>query len=137
MSATDKKLMSMFEEQLEVLKTFQNEFSQGLNELRQGQGELQQRLNELQQGQAETNQRLDKLDADLNEVKADLHETKILIENETNRNIRILIDGFVIKGDRLDYIQPIVEKLEEDVSVVQSVILRHSKDINNLKAATG
>ena len=86
MTDVEKQIISMLAEQsktLGILVQGQEELRQETKELRQGLEEIRQETKELRQGQTETNQRLDKLEAEVS-------ETKILLENETNRNINIL-----------------------------------------------
>ena len=64
------------------------------------------------------------MQSDLSEVKISLADTKervILIENEHGQKLGMLLDGHKFVLDKLEKIQPAVERHEEDISLVKAV----------------
>ena len=129
--------MAKVEEEFAVISKMLETLVQGQEELRQGQIETNQRLDKLESDVSDLRTDVNDLKSEVSHLKTDLSETKILIENETNRNIRVIADGHVIIVDKLGCMHSTVDKLVEDVSVIKSVVSSHSKDINTLKVAMG
>ena len=97
--------------------------------------ELKQDMAEVKQDVAKLKLDVTGLKQDMAEVKQDISNIKVKLENETNKHIQIIAEGHIDIIRRLDYIQPIVENLEDDVAVIKSVVTGHSKEITLLKSA--
>ena len=93
------------------------------------------KVDRLEQGQAELKADVSRLEQGQTKLKADVSGIKILLENEIEPNIRIIAEGHLDITRRLDHIQPIVENLEEDVSVIKVVVSEHSRYIVALRDA--
>ena len=79
------------------------------------------------------------LNVDVETLKDDVVETKeriILMEQNNKQQHGALHDGFKLVYDKLKPVPPAVDNLQEDVSVIKSVVMSHSQDINILKVAT-
>ena len=72
---------------------------------------------------------------DVSALKDDVSAIKVKIENVIEKNIQILAEGHAVLNRKLDYVIPIVEKLEEDVDVIKLAVSSNSADINRLKSA--
>jgi hypothetical protein len=75
------------------------------------------------------NQRMDSLEQGLNSMK-------MTLENETNKNIQLLVEGHMQNADKLQQLNSIVEDVEYlklKTDVVEGVTRLHSYDINHLK----
>jgi len=115
-----------------------------VEELKQGQARLETKVagietdvEELKQGQARLEIKVAGLETKVTnlEIKVTRLETnlsgfKVILENETERNIRIIAEGHEAIVHRLDTIQPVVEILEEDVSIIKGAVSSHFQIIN-------
>jgi len=110
------------------------DLKQGQVKLEQGQTKLVIDMEELKQDMSDVKVDVAGLKQDIIEVKQDVTNIKVKLENETNKHIQIIAEGHIDIIRRLDYIQPIVETLEDDVAVIKSVVTGHSKEINILKS---
>ena len=115
-----EKILSM----LETLTSIVVQTQSDVVDLKQGVARIEQRMDRLEQRQ-------DRLEADI----ADIKERIILMENDHGRALGALLDGHKFTVDKLDYIHPATTRLEEDVTLIKTVVITHSKDINILKAA--
>ena len=145
----EDRILLMLEKQSILLEQMQGDIS----DLKQGQAETNQRLDKLEtkvgkleQGQA----KLEQGQAKLEQGQAKLEQGQAKLEKETTRirqsvaqievsygeKLGLLMDGQNLIYDKLEPIPAAVEILQEDVAVIKSVIIGHSKDINLLKTAT-
>jgi|GEM_PF-3509672 len=72
--------------------------------------------------------------ASFEEIITDIRHRIILMENEFGKKIGLLLDGHVLMAEKLDPLPEAVEKLQEDVSIIKKVLVKHSGDINELKS---
>jgi len=131
----ENEILQQILSELKDLKEGQNKLEQGYVKLEQGQAKLVSDMAEVKQDVAELKIDVVELKIDMAEVKQDVSNIKIKLENETNKHVRLIAEGHVDIIRRLDYIQPIVENLEDDVAVIKSVVTDQSKEINVLKNA--
>ena len=127
--------VSSIEEGQARLEKRQTKLEEGQSRLEEGQARLEKRQTKLEQGQAETNQRIDKIEMDVAYVKENLSHTKILIEHDTNRLIRLVSEKQDVMDDKINQIQPDVKELKGDFSLVKSVVSTNVREIKNLKMA--
>ncbi|NLK37960.1 MAG: hypothetical protein GX299_07740 [Epulopiscium sp.] len=77
-----------------------------------------------------------RLTQEIKELKMEVKEIKMTLENETNKNIQLLVEGHMQNADKLqqlDAIKDDVEYLKLKTDVVEGVTKLHSYDINHLK----
>ncbi|MCL2602964.1 MAG: hypothetical protein FWD90_00625 [Defluviitaleaceae bacterium] len=82
----------------------------------------------LKQGQASLEQKV-------SNMKHEISGIKVIIENEIDKNIRMLAEGHGDVVRRLDYLTPIVEGTAEDVSVIKAVVSSHSRKFTAIREA--
>ncbi|MCL2499926.1 MAG: hypothetical protein FWE90_06265 [Defluviitaleaceae bacterium] len=68
-------------------------------------------------------------------IKHEISGIKVIIENEIDKNIRMLAEGHLDLVRRLDYITPIVENRAEEVSVITAVVSSHSRKFAAIREA--
>ncbi|HOV41773.1 MAG TPA: hypothetical protein PLM59_08275 [Oscillospiraceae bacterium] len=64
-------------------------------------------------------QRLDKVEQRLDKVEYRLDKVELTLENETNKNIKLLAEGHIDVVNRLDKLERKVEDIEDTVSVLK------------------
>jgi predicted nuclease with TOPRIM domain len=74
------------------------------------------------------------LDDKVDVLTDEIHFTNVLIENETNRHVRFIAEGHMDIQRRINKVEPLTEKHEEDISVIKAVISCHSDEIKELQA---
>ncbi len=114
--------------------------------------ETKEVLNAVKEMFSVLNGKIDSLDNQMKEVKQEVtdlkqrvvsvenHVIKIetSLENETNHNIKLLVDGHIQNADKLeklDKIEDDVEYIKLKTDVLEAVTKVHSFDINHLKKA--
>jgi archaellum component FlaC len=75
---------------------------------------------------------MDRLEDRQEKLTNSVNGLKIHIENETDKNIQILIEQYNPNVERLDDSVKRVEKLEFDVDSIKKVVISHSHEINKL-----
>ena len=70
---------------------------------------------------------------DVKRTRSDISNVKIILENVIEPHIRLIAEGHTGIAQRLDYIEPLVENLAEDVAVIKAVVSSHSGKINALR----
>ena len=120
-----------------------------LDELEKNQALIEQTLKRAVTELSEVKGELSEVKGELSEVKGDvsdlkiglaqtnkkLSETIILIENETNKEIKIVSEQYTGIAKKLDDIRRMAEKTHEDVAVMKMVLSAHDREIHALKTA--
>ena len=137
----ENEILQQILSELKDLKQGQVKLEQGqtklvidMEELKQDMSDVKVDVAGLKQDMSNVKVDVAGLKQDIIEVKQDVTNIKVKLENETNKHIQIIAEGHIDIIRRLDYIQPIVETLEDDVAVIKSVVTGHSKEINILKS---
>ena len=132
----------MQEETKEVLGVVKEMFEMLSNQIKEVKFDLENQIKEvkfdLENQIKEVKQEVDELKQRVTNVEARVVKIETALENETNRNIRILVDGHIQnaeKLDKLDNIENDVEHIKLKTDVLESVTRLHSFDINHLKKA--
>ena len=79
-----------------------------------------------------TNAKFDSLHQELEEVKKQTARTASILENETNRNVQLLAEGYKPLIERVESLADDVEVIKFDVDIVKKVVTTHSKELNKL-----
>lgn len=107
-----------------IIQLIQN-VSQKIDGLEEGLNDLDKRIDGLEI-------RMDRLEDRQEKLTNSVNGLKIHIENETDKNIQILIEQYNPNVERLDDSVKRVEKLEFDVDSIKKVVISHSHEINEL-----
>lgn len=81
------------------------------------------------------NQHVEKLPSMEHEICAlreEIHDLKLHIENETDKNIRLLAENYVPAAKRYEAVIPKLEIIESDIDIMKKVITEHSKKLRAL-----
>ncbi len=81
------------------------------------------------------NQHVEKLPSMEHEICAlreEIHDLKLHIENETDKNIRLLAENYVPAAKRYEAAIPKLEIIESDIDIMKKVITEHSKKLRAL-----
>ena len=73
-------------------------------------------------------ERFDKIDEKITKIETTL-------ENETNKNIKLLSEGYLPMAEDVHQLKDDVEVVKFDVDIVKKVVTTHSTQINQLKKA--
>ena len=112
----------MNEETKEVLNVVKDMFEVLTGQIKEMKSDLQNQIKEVKNEVAEVKQRITKIETSL--------------ENETNRNIKLLVDGHIQNANKLkklDKIEEDVEISKTDIDVIKKAITTYSSQINQLK----
>ncbi|HHT88196.1 MAG TPA: hypothetical protein GX002_04210 [Clostridiales bacterium] len=110
-----------------IIQLIQN-VSQKIDGLEEGLNDLDKRIDGLDGLEI----RMDRLEDRQEKLTNSVNGLKIHIENETDKNIQILIEQYNPNVERLDDSVKRVEKLEFDVDSIKKVVISHSHEINKL-----
>ena len=133
---TEEKILSLLEfmaQDIGDLKQDVGHLKQDVGHLKQDVSHLKQDVGNLKQDVGHLKQGQERLENEMATIKENVTATRVVIENEVERNIRFLADGHMGVVQRLDRIEPVVENIEDDVSVIKAAVSSHSSDINKLK----
>jgi len=87
------------------------------------------------------NQKFTNLNQEVTNLKQELAVIKrsvILIENDHGKKIGALFDGYQLLSEKIDRMMPLVEKIpqmQDDISIIKSVVTRHAGIFNAMRAA--
>jgi uncharacterized coiled-coil DUF342 family protein len=87
------------------------ELRQEVNELREEVNELREEVNELREDVNELREEVNELREDVNELKRRVTKIETTLENETNRNIRILAEGYAVHTEKLAQLTELTEQV--------------------------
>ena len=79
-----------------------------------------------------------KLSAQMDMIASDVTNMKITLENETNKKIQFLAEGFqsVPKiSEKVDSLAEDMETVKSDIEIVKKVVTTHSTELNKLGIA--
>lgn len=117
-------MFSVLNSKIDSLDTQMKEVKQEVTDLKREVTDLKQRVTNVENRVVNVENRIIKIETSL--------------ENETNRNIKLLVDGHIQNADKLeklDKIEDDVEYIKLKTDVLDAVTKVHSFDINHLKKA--
>lgn len=83
----------------------------------------------------DVNSRFDAIQQELAEVKTQTTKTATILENETNKNVQLLAEGYKPLANDVNQIKEDVDVVKFDVDIVKKVVTTHSTELNQLKMA--
>ncbi len=119
----------MNEETKEVLNVVKDMFEVLTGQMKEMKSDLQNQIKEVKNEVAE-------IKNEVAEVKQRITKIETSLENETNRNIKLLVDGHIQNANKLEKLDKIEEDVEiskTDIDVIKKAITTHSSQINQLK----
>ncbi len=133
----------MNEETKEVLNVVKDMFEVLTGQMKEMKSDLQNQIKEVKNEVAEIKNEVAEIKNEVAEIKNEVAEVKQRItkietslENETNRNIKLLVDGHIQNANKLEKLDKIEEDVEiskTDIDVIKKAITTHSSQINQLK----
>ena len=72
---------------------------------------------------------------EIKDVKKRVVNIETTLENETNKNIQLLAEGYKPLTDSVNQIKEDVDIVKFDVDIVKKVVTTHSTELNQLKKA--
>ena len=111
----------MFSTLNEKIDSSQNEFKSGL-------AELQSHISDVENN----------LSVQMDTVASDVSNMKVSLENETNKKIQLLAEGFQTVpelSEKVDSLSKDMEVVKFDVDIVKKVVTTHSTELNKLGVA--
>lgn len=81
------------------------------------------------------NNKIDVIGNDVSELKQRVTKIETTLENETNRNIRLLAEGLTPLPDKVNRLSDDMEVVKFDVDIVKKVVTTHSSQIDKLRQA--
>ena len=102
---------------------------------------LEDKVENVTEEVANLNQKFTNLNQEVTNLKQELAVIKrsvILIENDHGKKIGALFDGYQLLSEKIDRMMPLVEKIpqmQDDISIIKSVVTRHAGIFNAMRAA--
>ena len=72
---------------------------------------------------------------EIKDIKKRVVNIETTLENETNKNIQLLAEGYKPLTDSVNQIKEDVDIVKFDVDIVKKVVTTHSTELNQLKKA--
>ena len=126
----------MNEETKEVLNVVKDMFEVLTGQMKEMKSDLQNQIKEVKNEVAEIKNEVAEIKNEVAEVKQRITKIETSLENETNRNIKLLVDGHIQNANKLEKLDKIEEDVEiskTDNDVIKKAITTHSSQINQLK----
>jgi len=96
---------------------------------------VEERLDRVEERLDRVEERLDRVEERLDRVESDVTEIKLTLENETNRNILLLVEGHVQTAEKVDSFADDIDVIKFDMGVVKAVVTTHSSQLTKLQKA--
>ena len=126
----------MNEETKEVLNVVKDMFEVLTGQMKEMKSDLQNQIKEVKNEVAEIKNEVAEIKNEVAEIKQRITKIETSLENETNRNIKLLVDGHIQNANKLEKLDKIEEDVEiskTDIDVIKKAITTHSSQINQLK----
>lgn len=92
-------------------------------------------INAMKEMFSSLNSKIDVIGNDVSELKQRVTKIETTLENETNRNIRLLAEGLTPLPDKVNSLSDDMEVVKFDVDIVKKVVTTHSSQIDKLRQA--
>lgn len=95
-------------------------------------------INVMKEMFSEMDRRFIGLENEIKEVRNEIKEVNMKLENETNKNIQILVDGHLQNTEKLQKLDTMAEDIDVlkfDVDVIKAVVTTHSSKLQAMKKA--
>ena len=73
------------------------------------------------------------MQADISEIKDRTHKIEVTLENETNRNIQLLMEAQSLNAEKIKNIDLALDDIESGVVATEAIVRQNIRDINILK----
>ena len=107
----------------------------GLGRVEKRLDRVEERLTRVEERLDRVEERLDRVEERLDRVESDVTEIKLTLENETNRNILLLVEGHVQTAEKVDSFADDIDVIKFDMGVVKAVVTTHSSQLTKLQKA--
>lgn len=83
----------------------------------------------------ELNNKVDTMGRELAEVKQLAAKTAMTLENETNKNVQLLAEGYLPLTEKVDALAEDMDIVKFNVDIIKKVVTTHSKELDRLGKA--
>ncbi|MCI8705070.1 MAG: hypothetical protein HFE60_12580 [Anaerotignum sp.] len=83
----------------------------------------------------EMKQEIGEIRLELAEVKQLATKTAMTLENETNKNVQLLAEGYLPLTEKVDTLTKDMEIVKFNVDIIKKVVTTHSKELDRLGKA--
>ena len=83
----------------------------------------------------EMKQEIGEIRLELAEVKQLATQTAMTLENETNKNVQLLAEGYLPLTEKVDTLTKDMEIVKFNVDIIKKVVTTHSKELDRLGKA--
>lgn len=83
----------------------------------------------------EMKQEIGEIREELAEVKQLATKTAMTLENETNKNVQLLAEGYLPLTEKVDTLTKDMEIVKFNVDIIKKVVTTHSKELDRLGKA--
>ena len=73
------------------------------------------------------------MQADISEIKDRTLKIEVTLENETNRNIQLLMEAQSLNAEKMKSIDLVLDDIESSVVATEAIVRQNIRDINVLK----
>lgn len=70
---------------------------------------------------------------DISEIKDRTLKIEVTLENETNKNIHLLMEAQSLNSERLKNVDLVLDDIESSVVATEAIVRQNIRDINTLK----
>lgn len=88
---------------------------------------------DMQNMQANMQAEMQNMRADISEIKDRTLKIEITLENETNRNIQLLMEAQSLNAEKMKNIDLVLDDIESGVVATEAFVRQNIRDINILK----
>ena len=88
---------------------------------------------DMQNMQANMQADMQNMQADISEIKDRTLKIEITLENETNRNIQLLMEAQSLNAEKMKNIDLVLDDIESGVVATEAFVRQNIRDINILK----
>ena len=122
-------------QRLDSLEEKVEKVEQRLDSLEEGAKKVNQRLGSLEEEAKKVNQRLDSLEERTKHAEDELHRFGVILENDVVHPLRLLCENLYPTSKGWIENEHRLSSLEEDVTVIKTVVRQHSESIHVLQQA--
>lgn len=83
----------------------------------------------------ELNNKVDTMGRELTEVKQLAAKTAMTLENETNKNVQLLAEGYLPLTEKVNALAEDMDIVKFNVDIIKKVVTTHSKELDRLGKA--
>ena len=126
MQVLEQKVDSL-DQRIDSLERRVESLEQKVESLDQRVDSLEQKVESLDQRVDTLEQKVDSLDQHVERLDQRIIRTELMLENETNHNIRILAENYVPAAKRYEKASLQIDAMQADIDILKSVVAHHSE----------